>query len=400
MIRTIQIEGFKSIISQTLELGRVNCFIGANGVGKSSLLEAIGLLGAAADGSLEDAALQWRGVRPGLPDRYRTSFIGRDQGRQIRLGAAHQSGVRYRVSIESADSEVVPDWIYAEEMLESERPGSISRPAGDGLDPRDGFIKSQMVNLPRHSVERCLIEQLQDFAIYCPNTPTLRGTTPDAQTRRPVGLWGGRLADAMEGLMQELVNLDENESTQEERDRGEDLFLSIIDLIDWADFVAPTSETRELLSPSVPRVGRLLEFTDRYMAEDRNQLTGYDVSEGALYVLFIAVLCLDRDAPRFLAVDNLDQALHPVLATRLTERLGVWLKEAAPDRQLLFTTHNPAVLDGLDLADDEIRLFAVERNAAGHTLCERIVATPELLALNREYPLSRLWPMGNIGAVP
>ena len=48
MIRNIRIEGFKSIVSQILELGRVNCFIGANGVGKSNVLEAIGILGAAA----------------------------------------------------------------------------------------------------------------------------------------------------------------------------------------------------------------------------------------------------------------------------------------------------------------------------------------------------------------
>ena len=45
MIRTIKIEGFKTIPSLTLEPGRVNCFIGANGAGKSNILEAIGVLG-------------------------------------------------------------------------------------------------------------------------------------------------------------------------------------------------------------------------------------------------------------------------------------------------------------------------------------------------------------------
>jgi predicted ATPase len=39
MIRKVTIRGFKSIYSATLELGRVNCFIGANGAGKSNLLE-------------------------------------------------------------------------------------------------------------------------------------------------------------------------------------------------------------------------------------------------------------------------------------------------------------------------------------------------------------------------
>jgi len=74
MIRTIRVDGFKSISSMNIELGRVNCFIGANGVGKSNILEAIGVLGAAANGVVDDEALLRRGVRPGLPKLYKTSF--------------------------------------------------------------------------------------------------------------------------------------------------------------------------------------------------------------------------------------------------------------------------------------------------------------------------------------
>ncbi|WP_295426774.1 AAA family ATPase [uncultured Thiodictyon sp.] len=401
MIRTIQIEGFKSILSQTLELGRVNCFIGANGAGKTALLEAIGLLGAAADGSLDDAALKRRGVRPGVPDLYRSSFKGQLACPQIRLCAEHESGARYGVSLESVTSETTSDWVYSAETLDLTAGAPISRSGvQDRLEPRDGFVKSQMVRLLWDSPERRFIEQLQDYAIYSPNTRFLRGNDPDPETRRPVGLFGGSLADAMDELMSLLLDFDPEESTQEQRDAGEDLYDSILELIDWAESVAPETATRHLLSPSVPRVSRVLRFTDRYMADGRNQLTGYDVSEGALYVLFAAVLCLSPSAPGLLAVDNLDQALNPRLAARLTERLAVWLKAKSPDRQLLFTTHNPAVIDGLNLADDEIRLFAVERNTSGHTQCERVVPTPELLALNREYPLSRLWLMGNLGAVP
>lgn len=43
MLRTLTIQGFKSIANLELELGRVNCLIGANGVGKSNVLEALGV---------------------------------------------------------------------------------------------------------------------------------------------------------------------------------------------------------------------------------------------------------------------------------------------------------------------------------------------------------------------
>lgn len=65
MIRTLRIKGFKSIHSEEIDLGRVNCFIGANGVGKSNLLEALGVLGAAANPVVDDESLLRRGVRTG-----------------------------------------------------------------------------------------------------------------------------------------------------------------------------------------------------------------------------------------------------------------------------------------------------------------------------------------------
>ncbi len=63
MLRTLKIQGFKSIADLELELGRVNCLIGANGVGKSNVLEALGILGAAASGVVDDESLLRRGVR-------------------------------------------------------------------------------------------------------------------------------------------------------------------------------------------------------------------------------------------------------------------------------------------------------------------------------------------------
>jgi predicted ATPase len=136
------------------------------------------------------------------------------------------------------------------------------------------------------------------------------------------------------------------------------------------------------------------------MKKGRNTLSAYDASEGALYVLLCAILCLSPASPKIFAIDNLDQALNPHLARLLTQKLAGWLKSAAKPRQLLFTTHNPAVLDGLNLLDDDIRLFAVDRNSKGHTSVRRIELSGELREMNKDYPLSRLWMMKHLGAVP
>lgn len=64
MVKTLKIESFKSIESVELELGTVNVFIGANGSGKSNLLEAFALLAAAAFGRVDPESLVRRGCRP------------------------------------------------------------------------------------------------------------------------------------------------------------------------------------------------------------------------------------------------------------------------------------------------------------------------------------------------
>jgi predicted ATPase len=205
-----------------------------------------------------------------------------------------------------------------------------------------------------------------------------------------VGLSGGGLADGFQLLQQSL-------SASED---GEEVLDGVLELIDWVYKVEATSHGASLVSSKVPRTKLMLKFTDRYMARSRNELTAYDASEGALYILFCAVLCLSTQAPKTFAVDNLDQALNPRLLTRLTARLAGWLTRADPGRQMLFTAHNPAVLDGLQLDDPEVRLFAVERNSEGMTVFRRITLSPELQIMNEQYPLSRLWMMGHLGAVP
>ena len=82
MIESFSVRTFKSLEDVTVDLGQVNVFIGANGSGKSNLLEAVGVLSAAADGRVDDQSLLSRGVRPGVPQLYKSAFPARP-GRTI-----------------------------------------------------------------------------------------------------------------------------------------------------------------------------------------------------------------------------------------------------------------------------------------------------------------------------
>ncbi|WP_217539134.1 AAA family ATPase, partial [Stenotrophomonas sp. GbtcB23] len=85
MIREIQIENFKSIRKMKLELGRVNVFIGENGSGKSNVLEAIALAGAATANKLDNEFLASRGIRAVDARHMRCALPADDKFDEIRI---------------------------------------------------------------------------------------------------------------------------------------------------------------------------------------------------------------------------------------------------------------------------------------------------------------------------
>lgn len=74
MFKRLSIKKIKSIIDLTIELGRVNVFIGANGMGKSNVLEAIAMIAANSQDEIDLNKLVQADVRIARPDLVRSSF--------------------------------------------------------------------------------------------------------------------------------------------------------------------------------------------------------------------------------------------------------------------------------------------------------------------------------------
>lgn len=393
MLHSITIKHFKSVEKvEDLELGLVNVFIGANGAGKSNILEALGVLAAAANGRVDDESLLRRGVRPGAPSLYKSAFPGGGSQKEIRFGVK-TSHASYDVGLFNPTTNPWPAWHFHTEKLigNDELIVGRSHRTKDKKHPEAGEAALKILDLePNHPAAQ-LMADLRNFAIYSPNTQTLRALVPDPQQREPVGLAGGQLAVAVGELIRELGV----------RSELGDVRSEIFSLIPWARFFSVRGASAMPLSPAVPTSAHVLRFVDRYMRDGRNAFTAYDASEGALYVLFTAVLALHPKAPRILAIDNADHGLNPLLARRLMEYLCRWILAASTPRQILMTTHNPLVLDGLPLQDDRVRLFVVDRSRLGKTVVERFQVTPEILDRAKDgWTLSRLWLSGHLGGIP
>ena len=393
MIRKVSIRSFKSLLDVDVELGRINVFVGANGSGKSNLLEAIGVLSAAASGRVDDESLLRRGVRPGVPALYKSSFRGARVRPSIRL-EAHGADASYEVELVNPIRDPEPAWSFKNELLREGRTRLIGRsPASlEALDPHRGLAALKAVEWDVSRRASQILGELNTYCIYSPNTSTLRGLVPDPQQRDPVGLAGGRLPEAALELL---------EKTRKD-ERLREVSSQLLDLIDWAaSYGSRSVGTAVPLSPSVASTQRVLYFKDRFMADKRNGLTGYDASEGALYVIFAAVVAVLPSAPSFFAIDNFDHALNPRLARALMNRFCEWVLSSPSDKQVLLTSHNPLVLDGLPLDNDEVRLFAVGRSRKGRTTVRRVtVDVKDLQRRGELWTVSRLWVMGHLGGVP
>jgi len=207
--------------------------------------------------------------------------------------------------------------------------------------------------------------------------------------REPVGLHGERMPEAIGEVISYLKKKDDDTSS----------FWSFLKLTGWVERVSWGTRSKEFLSPSVSTANRILRFGDRYMPKKRNTISAYDASEGALYLIFLAILLLHPESPNFFAVDNFDNTMHPAMAREAVKKLADCIEDE--DKQVLLTTHNPWVLDGLDLTNDSIRLFAVDRSLQGRTRVRRV---PIELALQKGVKkgltLSELWARGALGGIP
>ena len=396
MIKNVSIRSFKSLDLVDIPLGNVNVFVGANGTGKSNLLESLGILGAAAQGRIDDDNLIRRGVRPGLPGLYKTAFADAKAASSISFEATTDD-THYKVGIFAPNDDPQSVWRYFSEDLTNKgaliagRSPRNASSLGETLNLNDeaGYAALKAVELGKTEPASLLLGDLRDYAVFGPNTPTLRGLIPDSVQRDPVGLGGGRLPDAFDELLRVQA---EGEGS------AFDVLSELLDLIDWVDDIETVPTGDAPLSRAVPNVGRTaLLFHDRFM---KKALTSADASEGALYVLFAAIMAAHARAPRIFAIDNFDHGLNPRLARALTSSFAQWVLHF--DRQVLLTAHSPQVLDGLPLDDPRVRLFTLDRSSRGRTVVNPIDLA-RVLAEKQKHPgmvMSQLWLSGALGGMP
>ncbi|MBN2892063.1 MAG: AAA family ATPase [Bacteroidales bacterium] len=392
MIDSVNIKNFKSIEDLTFDLGRINVIIGANGSGKTNILEAI-VMGAAASSNKLDYEFLGNRMRVTSPDFMKNAFENLNK-EEIQLG----------FKIKDYDYEYVirEDIEKKEKWVEKNRNNANSNIIKIGQEEStleeiidlisDEDFKASLKELKKVFEDKKLnleslvklsamkyfevkqnAPELNNFLIYTPEYSFLRKFEESAQII-PIGIKG-------EGLFHTLKQIILDETKKEQL---EDIKESLR-LLDWfEDFELPNN-----LMSNEFKIG----IKDKYINQTLNFFDQRSANEGFLYLLFYLVLFTSDQTPKFFAIDNIETGFNPKLCTELIKILNKLAIKY--DKQVIFTTHNPAILDGLDLKDDMQRLFITDRNKKGATYIERIESKPQ-----SKMKLSELWTNGIIGGIP
>ena len=414
MLSAIEIKNFKSASKLKLKFGRVNVFIGENGSGKSTILEALTFVAAAEANKLDNEFLESRGIRVTSPKLMRSNFDEVSLGKPIEIKASlndiTEEGAdglvkRNRLYIINNDNETYSKWKLTLDTQVLKGDEEITSATINSLKERykEVYHKISEMDENQYDVDKVkslknevtnddflsllnntsdvfeskmsnALSFIRDFVIYSPQHKQLRNLKEEGQIR-PLGIHG-------EGLFKLVREInDKQPKAMKDIQKG-------LKLIGWYK------------SMEVPDSSDLsdddLLIKDKYLI---SSFTQKSANEGFLYVLFYLALMVSKDTPSIFAVDNIDTALNP----KLCSKIMTYLSELAVkyNKQIFLTTQNPATLDGIDLYDEEQKLFIVSRGKKGNTRAKEFTSDKMPKTKNGEpIMLSEAMIRGYIGGIP
>ena len=387
-IQTLRLSGLLSFApdSAPLDLRDLNVLIGANGSGKSNLIEAIELLAATPkdlaatirDGGGPSEWL-WKGDANG-PAEIDAVLEGAPTGRPL----------RYRIRFNAVQSRVE----VTDEAIEEIAPAPGRPPGSDVffyyrfqqgnpvINVADGPRYLQRENLlPDQSV----LAQRKDPDLY------------------PEVTWVGERLGAFHTFREWSFGRYVALRQPQPADLPEDRLLSdsrnLALVLNQIEHDSGGTKLNALMQRFYPRFKRLSTRisggTVQFYLHERGfraPIPATRLSDGTIRFIALTAALLARDPPPLLCIEEPGLGLHP----DALPLLGELLVEASAKTQLIVTTHSDALVSAL--TDHVDAVVACERLGEG-TVLQRLDPS-QLAAWLDDYRLGDLWRMGELGANP
>jgi predicted ATPase len=376
-INRIKIAGFRRLENCDLAVRPFMVLIGANGVGKTSLLDVFSLLSASASGKLNDNLSRWGGITGVL-----THDRAADLSFLVDMEVARYKPLEYELHLEPKAT----GYAISTEVLSQAREG-YPRPFMH-INSADGDIRYFEIEQGRlvrpdweHNPLETSLAQVPKMFRHPEEMRRVLATAtqyhvldvgPRAPVKLPQPMKPAMLPGADgEDLVPYLYYL---------RESGSDRFAAVVDAI-----AAAFPNFESLGFPPVAAGMLAMTWKDKNFSKPfyMNEL-----SEGTLRFLWLVSLLQSPSLSTITMIDEPEVSLHPEQLSLLAELM----REAARRTQLIVATHSDRLIRFL--RPDEVVVMDIDE----HGFAQAVWAdTLDLDAWLAEYGLDEVWRMGRMG---
>lgn len=372
-ISRIELEGFRSIASLDLRLGRTTVLIGANGTGKSNLLSFLQLV-------------------PRMRTQSLRIFVGQAGGANTLLhqGSRKTPAIKFRIEATAGDGNDTAyagtlgiaagdSLIFLDERVEARRRGELlftGKTLGSGHNESQLDPYAKNAGFPSATAVRDWVMRMNFFHFH--------DTSPESPLRKHGRQEEDRyLRSDGSNLAPYLYALSRGQSASY-RSAWARITSLIKRVAPFIDQLEPTLVAPDQPDRSAVRLDWLDDRGDRYGV--------HQLSDGTLRALALITALAQpvENLPRFIAIDEPELGLHPSAISLLS---GL-VRSTSAHAQIVLATQSPALLDEFEPKD-----VVVVGRRDGATVMERL-DLQKLEAWLEEYTLSEVWDKNVIGGRP
>lgn len=359
-LEKLTIKGFKSIREQTLELDRLNVFIGGNGVGKSNLIGAFRLLHEVINQRLVDYVAMRGGANKLL--RFGSKVTPEMQFELVISGLVQGGKFSYDTILKPTDDGLL---FVHDEWVSVETNGNDS-----GVILPNSRVESRLKD-DRSEFSQKLFEEIDSYRVY-----HFHDTSNDAGMKGLCDVDDNRvLRPQAENLAAYLYYLQEKQP---------DHFALIQDTVHRiAPFFGGFRLAPQRLNASMIRLEWNEKGHDGYF--DATSL-----SDGTMRFICLATLLLQPDLPSVILLDEPELGLHPAAVVLLADLLGI----ASERSQVVVATQSVTLIN--QLTPEQI--WTVNREDDQSVF--RKLRPSDYEAWLEDYSLGELWEKNLIQARP
>lgn len=358
----LTIKGFKSIRSlKDFKLNDLNVFIGANGAGKSNLIEFFRLLRNVIDGNLNDYIRTGGGISDFL-------FNGRKVTSEMLFEA--RFGPRgYRFALKPGTSETP---LLSDEARYYAHGNSRWWELGDSPDGKSLLVKEAKGDSSDSKFSQPVYDAISSWQIY-----HFHDTSPTAGMRHYEIIQDNKVLrfDAA-NIAPYLLRL---------KKKNRDAYREILNSV---RLVTPFLDDFLL---DVAEFGEKQKVNLSWKQEGSDYpMQPYHLSDGSIRFICLATALLQPDPPSTIIIDEPELGLHPSAISILAELI----QDAAKRTQLIVATQSPALIDQFEIED----VVVVNRKNGASTF-ERL-QEKDFTSWLESYSVGELWSKNVISGGP